>query len=102
VKGKLLKLLSLVLICLLIPFFGTGCQTEELTVVKLNEVAHTIFYAPQYAAISQGLFEEEGLKIDLVCGQGADKVTTAVLSGDADIGFCGPEAKKIMLFPLLN
>lgn len=74
------------------PLFGVGCQSDELTLVKVNEVAHTIFYAPQYAAISQGFFEEEGLKIDLVCGQGADKVTTAVLSGDADIGFCGPEA----------
>lgn len=90
-KSKLFKGLILGLVCLLIPLLGTGCQTEDLTVVKLNEVAHTIFYAPQYAAISQGFFEEEGLKIDLVCGQGADKVTTAVLSGDADIGFCGPE-----------
>lgn len=80
------------MICLLMTSFGVGCQSEELTEVNLNEVAHTIFYAPQYAAISQGFFEEEGLKINLTCGQGADKVTTAVLSGDADIGFCGPEA----------
>ncbi len=92
-KRKGLKVFVLGLICLLIPFVGTGCQqSEDLTVVKLNEVTHSIFYAPQYAAISQGFFEEEGLKIDLITGEGADKVATAVLSGDVDIGFCGPEA----------
>lgn len=79
--------------CILLPvLLGTGCESDELTEVNLSEVAHTIFYAPQYVAINQGFFEEEGLSIALTCGQGADKVTTAVLSGDADIGFCGPEA----------
>ncbi len=79
--------------CMLLPvLLGTGCQSDGLTEVNLCEVAHTIFYAPQYVAINEGFFEEEGLKIDLTTGQGADKVTTAVLSGDADIGFCGPEA----------
>ena len=65
---------------------------EELTEVTLNEVAHSIFYAPQYVAIEEGYFEEEGLKIDLVNGFGADKVMTAVISGEADIGFMGAEA----------
>ena len=60
--------------------------------VTLNEVAHSIFYAPQYVAIEEGYFEEEGLKIDLVNGFGADKVMTAVISGEADIGFMGAEA----------
>lgn len=79
--------------CILLPvLLCTGCKSEELTEVKLSEVAHTIFYAPQYVAINEGFFEEEGLDIKLTCGQGADKVTTAVLSGDADIGLCGPEA----------
>ena len=68
-------------------------ETEkELTKVTLNEVAHSIFYAPQYAAIELGYFEEEGISLDLVCGFGADKVMTALLSGEADIGFMGSEA----------
>ena len=65
---------------------------KVLTEVTLNEVAHSIFYAPQYVAIEEGYFEEEGLKIDLVNGFGADKVMTAVISGEADIGFMGAEA----------
>ena len=60
--------------------------------MRLNEVTHSVFYAPQYVAISQGFFEEEGLKIELTNGQGADKVMTAVLSGQSDIGLAGPEA----------
>ena len=56
------------------------------------EVAHTIFYAPQYLAINNGYFEEEGLKINLILTSGADAVMSAVLSGDADIGFSGTEA----------
>ena len=68
-------------------------ETEkELTKVTLNEVAHSIFYAPQYAAIELGYFEEEGISLDLVCGFGADKVMTALLSGEADIGFMGSES----------
>ena len=67
-------------------------QEKELTKVTLNEVAHTIFYAPQYAAIEEGYFEEEGIDLTLVNGFGADKVMTAVLAGEADIGFMGSEA----------
>lgn len=59
--------------------------------VTLNEVAHSIFYAPMYVAIEQGYFEEEGIRLTLVTGFGADKTMTAVLSGEADIGFMGPE-----------
>ena len=59
--------------------------------VTLAEVAHTIFYAPQYVAIEKGYFKEVGIDIDLILTAGADKVTAAVLSGDADIGFCGSE-----------
>ena len=65
---------------------------EELTPVTLNEVAHSIFYAPQYVAIENGYFEEEGIDLTLVTGFGADKTMTAVLSGEADIGFMGAEA----------
>ncbi|MEE0691361.1 MAG: ABC transporter substrate-binding protein [Lachnospiraceae bacterium] len=65
---------------------------KELTEVTLNEVAHSIFYAPQYAAIELGYFEEEGIDLTLVTGFGADKVMTALLSGEADIGFMGSES----------
>ena len=65
---------------------------DNLTKVKVAEVAHTIFYAPMYAAISNGYFEDEGIKIDLTLTAGADKVSAAVLSGDVDVGFCGSEA----------
>lgn len=64
----------------------------EATKVVLNEVAHSIFYAPMYVAIEEGYFEEEGIELDLVTGFGADKTMTAVLSGSADIGFMGSEA----------
>ena len=67
-------------------------NTKETVTVKLNEVTRSVFYAPQYAAIANGYFEEVGIKIDLATGQGADQVMTAVLSGQSDIGFAGPEA----------
>jgi len=76
----------------------TGCQKApsgsggKLIPVTLNEVAHSIFYAPQYVAIELGYFKEEGIDLKLVNGGGADKVMTALVSGDADIGFMGSEA----------
>lgn len=60
--------------------------------MRVAEVAHTVFYAPQYVAINNGYFEEEGISINLVLTSGADAVMSAVLSGDADIGFSGTEA----------
>ena len=74
---------------------GKESEKEEikvLTEVTLNEVAHSIFYAPQYVAIENGYFEEEGIDLTLVTGFGADKVMTALLSGEAEIGFMGSEA----------
>lgn len=65
---------------------------KEPKVIKVNEVTRSVFYAPQYAAINQGFFEENGLKIELTTGQGADAVMTAVLSNQCDVGFAGPEA----------
>ena len=87
---KLVRLIFvfLIIIMLVLP----GCGTKEIKEITLCEVTHSIFYAPQYVAISKGFFEEEGLKVTLVNGAGADKVMTAVLSGQADIGFSGPEA----------
>ena len=84
--------LAVILAMASLPSGVLAQDKEELTEVTLNEVAHSIFYAPQYVAIEEGYFEEEGLKIDLVNGFGADKVMTAVISGEADIGFMGAEA----------
>ncbi|MBR6616171.1 MAG: ABC transporter substrate-binding protein, partial [Lachnospiraceae bacterium] len=72
----------------------TGCGKQESgnASVTLNEVAHSIFYAPQYVAIEEGYFEDEGIELTLVNGGGADKVMTAMVSGEADIGFMGSEA----------
>ncbi len=75
-----------------LPLSSFAQESEEPVRVTLNEVAHSIFYAPQYAAIELGYFEEEGIDLELVCGFGADKTMTALLSGDADIGFMGSEA----------
>jgi len=90
--------LTLVLIVLILGLAlglsgcGTNSASQKLTKIHLSEVTHSVFYAPQYAALSLGFFEEEGLEIELSNGQGADKVMTAVLTGEADIGFAGPEA----------
>lgn len=65
---------------------------NNLTKVKVAEVAHSVFYAPQYLAIANGYFEEEGLDVELILTSGADKVMSAVLSGDVQIGFSGSEA----------
>lgn len=65
---------------------------KELQKVTLNEVAHSIFYAPMYVAIEEGYFREEGIDLTLVTGFGADKTVTAVLAGEADIGFMGSES----------
>ncbi|MGI6549051.1 MAG: ABC transporter substrate-binding protein [Syntrophomonadales bacterium] len=89
---KKLILLFSVLLGLSLIMVGCGKSSSELTKVKLCEVTHSIFYAPQYVALTQGFFEEEGMEIELSNGQGADKVMTAVLSGEVDIGFAGPEA----------
>ena len=71
---------------------NTPKAKSTVTPVTLNEVAHSIFYAPMYVAIEEGFFEEEGIDLTLVTGFGADKTMTAVISGSADIGFMGSEA----------
>ena len=67
-------------------------NNSSLKKIKVAEVAHTVFYAPQYIALEKGYFKDEGLDIELLLTPGADKVTSAVLSKDVDIGFCGSEA----------
>ncbi len=80
----------------LLPF--SACkQGDGLKTVKINEVTHSVFYAPMYLADELGYFAEEGLKIELTNGGGADNVMSSVLSGDADVGFCGPEAALYVL-----
>ena len=108
------KIIGISLLIALVSAASTGCGEEvceektiqqevqetaepketqpELVKVTLNEVAHSIFYAPQYVAIENGYFEEEGIELTLVTGFGADKVMTAVLSGEADVGFMGAES----------
>lgn len=80
-------------LCLALLLLLPGCAGEkQLTRVRLSEVTHSVFYAPQYVAMSQGFFREEGLDVELTNGGGADKVMTAVVSGQADMGLAGPEA----------
>ena len=88
----------LILIIILFLFIVAGFfifnkkEESDLKKVKVAEVAHSIFYAPQYVALTLGYFEEEGLDVEIIVTSGADKVTSAVLSGDVNIGFCGSEA----------
>lgn len=94
------KCISFLLLFTLLLTAVTGCGSTAAKdspdvpkeKVVLNEVAHSIFYAPMYVAIEEGYFQEEGLEVELVTGFGADKTMTAVLSGEADIGFMGSEA----------
>ena len=90
-KKKLMVFLCL-LVLLLTNVVGCAATASTGTKVTLNEVAHSCFYAPMYVAIENGYFVEEGLDMTLVTGFGADKTMTALLSGEADIGFMGPES----------
>ncbi len=93
---------ALLLVALMLSAAVCACASKEegaaeenlpeKTKVVLNEVAHSIFYAPMYVAIEEGYFQEEGIDLELVTGFGADKTMTAVLSDSADIGFMGSEA----------
>ena len=96
------KKIFIYILCI-ITIFLIGCsalfdtnkntkKTKKLEKVTLAEVAHTVFYAPMYVAIEKGYFEDYGININLILTSGADKVTAALLSKDADVGFCGSEA----------
>ena len=93
-RKKIVTTLGILLIfCIcLITLYDNNKKEKNLTKVSVAEVAHSIFYAPQYVAISEGFFEDFGIEIELSLANGADKVTAAVLSGDVDIGFSGSEA----------
>ncbi len=95
---KLKKFLSAALsACLILLPFSACKDAGDDSVVKVNEVTHSVFYAPLYLADALGYFNEEGIRIELTNGGGADNVMAAVLSGDADVGFCGPEAALYVL-----
>lgn len=86
------KIILFVLSFVLAIFPLSACNNDnDATTIELNEVTHSVFYAPLYVAIEKGYFQEEGLKVNLTNGGGADKSMTAVLSGTADIGLMGPE-----------
>ena len=80
-----------------LPFAACSDGEEGTTRVRVSEVTHSVFYAPMYVADALGYFEEEGIEIELTNGGGADNVMAAVLSNNADIGFCGPEAALYVL-----
>lgn len=90
---KIILLIITILVCTALVWLGFfQNEKSDLKKVRVAEVTHSIFYAPQYLAHSLGYFEEEGLDVEIILTSGADKVTTAVLSGDVEIGFCGSEA----------
>ena len=91
------KFLSVILTSVLVLSLFSGCQkkeevSQEMKKVRLNEVVHSVFYAPQYVALEKGFFAEEGLEIELSVGQGADKSMTSIVSKSADIALLGTEA----------
>lgn len=92
-KKILFSLLAFIVIIILTVFaINNRKDDNKLEKIKVAEVTHSVFYAPQYLADALGYFEDEGLDVELILTPGADKVTAAVLSGDVNIGFCGSEA----------
>lgn len=94
------KILTAILCALFAILPLSACDNageDGLTKVRVNEVTHSVFYAPMYIADTLGYFEEEGIEIELTNGGGADAVMAAVLSDSCDIGFCGPEAALYVL-----
>ena len=90
-KNSLIAVFAAALAALAIPFSLAGCGGSG-EVLKINEVTHSVFYAPMYLADALGYYEEEGFEVEFTNGGGADNTMAAVLSGSADVGFCGPEA----------
>ena len=92
-KKIIISLIAFLIIILIAigTLTGKGKDNKNLTKITVAEVAHSIFYAPMYVADGLGYFEEEGLNVDIVLTSGADSVAAAVMSGDAEIGFCGSE-----------
>ena len=92
VRSIFLLISSLIILSMSLIGCTDSTNDNELKKITVSEVTHSVFYAPQYAAINLGFFEDEGIDLELINSQGADKVMTAVLSNQVDIGFAGPEA----------
>ena len=92
ISFTIFSILILIIVIAVLFNYKSNEKDKKLKKLKVAEVAHTVFYTPQYVAIEKGFFKEEGLDIELILTPGADKVTAAVLSNDADIGFSGSEA----------
>lgn len=98
--SRLTKKLTALTLCLFLVLPAVACspvkpgnkENSSLKRITLSEVTHSIFYAPQYVAIENGYFAEEGLELELINSAGADKVMTCLISGDAQIGLMGPES----------
>ncbi len=91
------KIMGVVIICLVILLASLAVikiknDNSNLKKIRVAEVAHSVFYAPQYVADKLGYFKEEGLDVEIILANGADNVMSAVLSGDVQIGFSGTEA----------
>ena len=96
-KRKIIMLIVIFLVIAIIAGIATYQKNNkktdtDATVIKMNEVTRSVFYAPQYVAINNGYFKDYNIEIDLTTGQGADAVMTSVLSGESQIGFPGPQA----------
>ena len=96
-KILLITLTISIIVTLSILIIKKNSKDSDLTKITVSEVTHSVFYAPWYVSIENGYFKEEGIEIDLILTPGADKVASSVLSGDAQIGFSGPEATMYVL-----
>lgn len=88
----IITFICILIIVLLPSLFKNNKKEKDLTTIKVAEVTHSAFYTPFYVAIEKGFFKEKNINIDLILTSGANNVVAAVLSGDVEIGFCGPEA----------
>lgn len=88
----IITFICILIIVLLPSLFKNNKKEKDLTTIKVAEVTHSAFYTPFYVAIEKGFFKENHIDIDLILTSGANNVVAAVLSGDVEIGFCGPEA----------
>ena len=94
-KNKIIivsSFLLIIFVSLILLFNIEEKKDDDLDVIRLAEVTHSIFYAPLYTAIENGYFEENGIDLELILTSGADKVSAAVLSNTVEIGFAGPES----------
>ena len=96
IKRRLFAVVAAAAVAALLPLSLAGCSDDE-NVIKINEVTHSVFYAPMYLADALGYYEDEGFEVEFTNGGGADNTMAAVLSGSADVGFCGPEAALYVL-----